>query len=80
MFEYILGSDCPYKQKINQIMKKIAALYVLLLVLVSGTLFADTASTLQEFDANLDKTAAQLVDSAFAAVVINDGKIIFDRY
>jgi len=61
-------------------MKKTAALYVLLLGLVPGLLFADTTSTLHEFEAYLDTTATQLGDSPFAAVVSKDGEIIFERY
>jgi CubicO group peptidase (beta-lactamase class C family) len=39
-----------------------------------------TTETLQEFNAYLDKTAMQLGDSPFAAVVSKNGKILFERY
>jgi len=40
----------------------------------------DNSTTLNEFDAYLDKTAAQLGDSPFAAVVSHNGEIIYERY
>jgi CubicO group peptidase (beta-lactamase class C family) len=40
----------------------------------------DTAGTLKELDAYLDKTASQLGDSPFAAVVSKNGEILYERY
>ena len=45
-----------------------------------GAAETDTAETLREFDAYLDKTASQLGDSPFAAVVSKNGEIIYERY
>ena len=45
---------------------------------VSGR--TDTAATLQEFDAYLDRTAGQLGDSPFAAVISRNGEILYERY
>ena len=44
-----------------------------------GTAATDTAATLEEFDAYLDKTASQLGGSPFAAVVSKIGEIIYER-
>ncbi|MCW8925385.1 MAG: beta-lactamase family protein [Xanthomonadales bacterium] len=61
-------------------MKKAAFICLCLLFLVPKLTFADSATVLEEFDAYLDKTAAQLGDSPFAAVVSKNGDIIFERY
>ncbi len=61
-------------------MKWFIALYTFLLVPSLGTTETDTAATLKEFDAYLDKTASQLGDSPFAAVVSKNGDILYERY
>jgi len=58
------------------------------IIVVFGLLFgpalfaADTSFTpvLEEFDTYLDKTASQLGDSPFAAVVSKNGELLFERY
>ena len=61
-------------------MKRMIALYMFLLFPLLGVAASDTAATLQEFDAYLDKTASQLGDSPFAAVISKNGEIIYERY
>jgi CubicO group peptidase (beta-lactamase class C family) len=61
-------------------MKWCISLCVFLLLPALGTAETDTAATLREFDAYLNKTAQQLGDSPFAAVVSKDGEIIYERY
>ena len=61
-------------------MKWLLSLWVFLLVPSHGISDADTNATLKEFDAYLDKTAAQLGDSPFAAVVTKNREIIYERY
>ena len=61
-------------------MKWFIAFYTLLLVPALGTTETDTAATLKEFDAYLDKTARQLGDSPFAALVSKNGEILYERY
>ena len=51
-----------------------------LLVSAVGLADTDTAATLQEFDTYLDKTAAQLGNSPFAAVISKNGEILYERY
>ena len=46
-------------------------------ITLAGT---DRAAVLEEFDAYLETTAAQLGDSPFAAVVSKNGEIIYERY
>ena len=61
-------------------MKRIIALCIFLLVPTLGTAETDSAATLKEFDAYLDKTASQLGDSPFAAVISKNGEILYERY
>lgn len=52
-------------------------------LLISQALCAEeaaTAATLEELDAYLEKTAAQLGDSPFAAVVSRNGELLYERY
>lgn len=58
----------------------VAALCTCLLVSAACAADSDTAAILAEFDAYLEKTATQLGDSPFAAVVSRDGEIIYERY
>jgi len=51
-----------------------------LLVSAFGLADTDTTETLQEFDTYLDKTAGQLGNSPFAAIVSKNGKILYERY
>jgi CubicO group peptidase (beta-lactamase class C family) len=51
-----------------------------LLLSTIGQSAADTDKALQELDAYLDQTAAQLGDSPFAAVVSKNGEVIYERY
>jgi len=51
-----------------------------LLLAATGKSAADTDKVLQELDAYLDQTAAQLGDSPFAAVVSKNGEVIYERY
>jgi CubicO group peptidase (beta-lactamase class C family) len=60
-------------------MKWMIALY-LFLIPFNGNAAEDPAATLREFDAYLDRTAAQLGNSPFAAVVSKDGEVIYERY
>jgi CubicO group peptidase (beta-lactamase class C family) len=61
-------------------MKWCISLCVFLLLPALGIAETDTAATLREFDAYLNKTSQQLGDSPFAAVVSKDGEIIYERY
>ena len=61
-------------------MKRFIAVCIFMLLPVLGTAATDTATTLEEFDAYLDKTAGQLGDSPFAAIVSKDGEILYERY
>jgi CubicO group peptidase (beta-lactamase class C family) len=61
-------------------MKWFVALCMFLLIPTTGFAEPNTAATLQEFDAYLDKTASQLGDSPFAAVVSRNGEVLFERY
>jgi len=58
----------------------LVALCVFLLLPALGAAQTDTAATLTEFDAYLDKTAGQLGDSPFAAVVTRNGEVLYERY
>jgi len=51
-----------------------------LLLAAIGQSAADTDKVLQELDAYLEQTAAQLGDSPFAAVVSKNGEVIYERY
>jgi len=51
-----------------------------LLLAATGKSAADTDMVLQELDAYIDKTAAQLGDSPFAVVVSKNGEILYERY
>ena len=53
---------------------------IFVMFLVAPLASADTAEILEELDAYLDTTAAQLGDSPFAAVVSRNGEIIYERY
>lgn len=61
-------------------MKSFIALCLLFLGPTLGAAGTETATTLEEFDAYLDKTAGQLGDSPFAAVVSKNGEILYERY
>jgi CubicO group peptidase (beta-lactamase class C family) len=61
-------------------MKSFVALCLLFLAPMFGVAETDTATTLKEFDAYLEKTAGQLGDSPFAAVVSRKGEILYERY
>ena len=50
------------------------------LLAATGQSAADTDKVLQELDAYLEQTAAQLGDSPFAAVVSKNGEVIYERY
>jgi CubicO group peptidase (beta-lactamase class C family) len=57
-----------------------ALLAVAVLLLPASGAAENRAEVLEEFDAYLDKTAQQLGDSPFGAVVSKGGEIIFERY
>jgi CubicO group peptidase (beta-lactamase class C family) len=61
-------------------MKRFLALCIVLLAPALATADTDTAATLKAFDAYLEKTAGQLGDSPFAAVVSKNGKVLYERY
>jgi len=61
-------------------MKRFFALCIFFLTPTVGAAQTDTAETLKEFDAYLDKTASQLGDSPFAAVISKNGEILYERY
>ena len=61
-------------------MKWIAVLCICLVIPTLGIAQKDSAATLKEFDAYLDKTASQLGDSPFAAVVSKNGEVMYERY
>jgi len=51
-----------------------------MLLPVLGTAVTDTTTILEDFDTYLDKTASQLGDSPFAAVISKNGEILYERY
>jgi CubicO group peptidase (beta-lactamase class C family) len=61
-------------------MKTFIALCLLFPGPTLGAAATETATTLKEFDAYLDKTASQLGGSPFAAVVSKNGEILYERY
>jgi len=61
-------------------MKWLTVCTLFLLISATGVADTDSAATLQEFDAYLNKTASQLGNSPFAAVVSKNGKILYERY
>lgn len=61
-------------------MNRIIALCILILVPVIGPADTGNSGVLAEFDLYLEKTADQLGDSPFAAVVTKNGEIIYERY
>jgi CubicO group peptidase (beta-lactamase class C family) len=61
-------------------MKRLIALCIFLLAPTLGTAQTDIAATLREFDAYLAKTAGQLGNSPFAAVISKNGEILYERY
>jgi CubicO group peptidase (beta-lactamase class C family) len=61
-------------------MTRFIVLWTILLIPTVCAAETGTAATLREFDAYLDKTAGQLGDSPFAAVVSKNGDILFERY
>ena len=60
--------------------RTLIALCIFLLTPTFGTAATDSVATLKEFDAYLDKTASQLGDSPFAAVVSKNGEVLYERY
>jgi CubicO group peptidase (beta-lactamase class C family) len=61
-------------------MKWSIVLCLSLLFSTTGAVDTNTAATLQEFDAYLNKTAEQLGDSPFAALISKNGEKIYERY
>ena len=61
-------------------MKNSRILLLLVLLPALGTAETDAGETLTEFDTYLDKTADQMGDSPFAAVVSKNGEILYERY
>ena len=75
-----LTINWPIPDKDINDMKWFIALGMFLLVPALGVAQTDTSATLKEFDAYLDKTASQLGDSPFAAVISKNGEVIYERY